>query len=92
MSDRELLAAALKSTSAALYGTQGWPYELAEHYADALLPVVDRIASARAAAALRAAAEDRTTVLKLTPVESLTCFIVKLEDLFHRADALDPPS
>jgi len=64
----------------------------AEFVADRILPTVRGIADQRAAQALRAAADDRTTVSKLTPVESLTCFVVKLEDLFHRAAALGPTS
>ena len=57
--------------------------------ADALLPVVQRIADERAAEALeQAMREDRTTVEKLHPVERLTCFLVKGEDLLARAASL----
>jgi len=60
-----------------------------EVVADALLPLVDRLCAEAAADALEAAIrEDRTTVAKLSPVESLTCFLVKAEDLVARAAAL----
>ncbi len=60
-----------------------------EGIADALLPTVERIADERAAEALeQAMREDRTTVEKLHPVERLTCFLVKGEDLLTRAASL----
>lgn len=49
----------------------------------------ERIANERAAEALeQAMREDRTTVSKLSPVEQLTCFLVKGEDLLARAASL----
>jgi hypothetical protein len=68
---------------------------------DALMPIIATEVEARvqAAAGQRAAEElyaavreDRTTVAKLGPVERLTCFLVKAEDLFARAAALASPA
>jgi len=56
---------------------------------DALLPVAARLRAEAAAEALDAAfREDKTTVAKLGPVERLTCYLVKAEDLVARAAAL----
>ena len=53
---------------------------------DAMLPIVERREAEAAARALEAAyVEDRTTVAKLSPIERLTCFLVKSEDLVTRA-------
>lgn len=61
--------------------------------ADALLPLLDRVAADAAAEALMTAfREDRTTVAHLGPVERLSCFLVKAEDLVARAAELRAPA
>lgn len=60
-----------------------------ERVVSALLPLVERYADQRAADALdRANHEDGTTVAKLSPIERLTCRLVKCEDLVIRAATL----
>jgi hypothetical protein len=92
--DRELLAAALRpwvypDDGGRLY-RERMASEMSERIADALLPVVDQIAMARAAAELRAAANDYErglgTVAPRVPM-SLRDFAPWLR---ARADALDP--
>jgi hypothetical protein len=69
--------------------------------ADALMPTIAAEVEARVQAAAnqraaeelhRAYIEDGTTVAKLSPVERLTCRIVKVEDLLPRIAALASPA
>lgn len=96
--DRERVAEVLRQ-HLVLYGVDelahcvlcGWvgdsdKQQSSVHYADALAPLLATIRAESAAEALGAAIrEDRTTVAKLSPVERLTCFLVKAEDLVIRA-------
>lgn len=59
---------------------------MSDHRADTLLPLIARFEREAAAKALeQAILIDRTTVAKLSPVERLTCYLVRVEDLVTRA-------
>ena len=80
----------LEELAEALCVIYGDVIDEALHDADALLPIIERHAAARAAEELhRACAEDRTAAHRFSPVEVLTLSVVKVGDLLTRAAALD---